>query len=420
MSPGEREGQPLRDCPSIVVLDRFAGAGLPPRGRLDRLAVQRGERLEQRLPLFRRRLGRDLQLHRFSLKEPACRDDDHHEWPVAPSSPVCCALVLAAPASAGSSAASWALPQIKLVTAHGLMGGKASGFRPDDALTAGDLGDLVAGLTGQEAPMAADPSAPVTIAQLDAQLVRALGLLPSARLFTAQVRAAGITPTRYFGTEVAARLIGLRVDHPAAQDALERGPSDVATRAEAAYSAAHILGFTGGEADWVAQQAAAFQLPALSGNQRADPPGRALARRLPVHLGRHERASAGSLRHRQARARRLRLLRLRLARLQAAGLPGRRDPRRDAEGPHDLRDERRGTPAKRIGIAKLQPADLLFFGSGGPKSKPADINHMGIYLGGGWFVQASRRASPSRRSPRPGTPSASPGLGARSPKPASA
>ena len=45
--------------------------------------------------------------------------------------------------------------------------------------------------------------------------------------------------------------------------------------------------------------------------------------------------------------------------------------------------------AKRIGIAKLQPADLLFFGSGGPKSKPADINHMGIYLGGGWFVQAS-------------------------------
>ena len=90
-----------------------------------------------------------------------------------------CALVLAAPASAGSSAASWALPQIKLVTAHGLMGGKASGFRPEDALTAGDLGDLVAGLTGQEAPMAADPSAPVTIAQLDAQLVaRARACLP--------------------------------------------------------------------------------------------------------------------------------------------------------------------------------------------------------------------------------------------------
>ena len=269
------------------------------------------------------------------------------------------------------------------------MGGKASGFRPDDALTAGDLGDLVAGLTGQEAPMAADPSTPVTIAQLDAQLVRALGLLPSARLFTAQVRAAGITPTRYFGTEVAARLIGLRVDHPAAQDALERGPSDVATRAEAAYSAAHILGFTGGEADWVAQQAAAFQLPVLSGQPARRPPGRALARRLPVHLGRHERASAGSLRDRQAGARRLRLLRLRLARLQAAGLHRRREPRRTLKGRTTYAMSGEVPRAKRIGIAKLQPADLLFFGSGGPKSKPADINHMGIYLGGGWFVQAS-------------------------------
>src|SRR3954454_3764982 len=181
----------------------------------------------------------------------------------------CCALVLAAPASAGPSAASWALPQIRIVAAHGLMGGKASGFRPDDPLTAGDLGDLVAGLTGKEAPMAADPSAPVTIAQLDAQLVRALGLLDAARLFTARVRAAGIVPPRNFGTEVAARMMGLRYDHPQAQDALELSATDVATRAEAAYSAAHILGFGGGEADWGKQQAAEFQLPALANTQRA-------------------------------------------------------------------------------------------------------------------------------------------------------
>ena len=44
--------------------------------------------------------------------------------------------------------------------------------------------------------MAADPTAPVTIAQLDAQLVSALGLLPSARFFTAQIRAAGHHPRR--------------------------------------------------------------------------------------------------------------------------------------------------------------------------------------------------------------------------------
>jgi cell wall-associated NlpC family hydrolase len=46
-------------------------------------------------------------------------------------------------------------------------------------------------------------------------------------------------------------------------------------------------------------------------------------------------------------------------------------------------------PAKRIPLAKLQPADVIFFGAAGPKSKPAQINHMGIYLGNGWFIQSS-------------------------------
>jgi cell wall-associated NlpC family hydrolase len=300
-----------------------------------------------------------------------------------------CALVLAAPASAGPSQTSWALPQIKLVTAHGLMGGTASGFRPDDPLTAGDLGDLVYGLTGQEAPMAADPFAPVTIAQLDAQLVRALGVLPSARLFTAQIRAAGITPTRYFGTEVTARLLGLRVDHPTAQDALELSANDVATRAEAAYSAARILGFTGGEADWVAEQAASFQLPLLSGNQRAI---------LQVALsfvgypyiwgGTSERPQDPFATGKQVPGGfDCSGFAWRVYKLQAytggetlgSTLKGRTTYAMSGEVPR----------AKRIGLAKLQPGDLLFFGSGGPRSTPAAINHMGIYLGGGWFVQAS-------------------------------
>ena len=143
------------------------------------------------------------------------------------------------------------------------MGGTLAAFRPNDPLTRGELDDLVAGLTGIEAPVGADPSAPVTIAQLDAQLVRALGLLPVARQFSAGVRAAGLVPSRYFGTEVAARLIGLRVNHPAGQDVLELGPDDAATRAEAAYSAARILAFAGREVDYVTKLGATFQLPAL-------------------------------------------------------------------------------------------------------------------------------------------------------------
>ena len=50
-----------------------------------------------------------------------------------------------------------------------------------------------------------------------------------------------------FGTEVVARLLGLRLNHPAAEDWLELLPGDHATRAEAAYSAAQILRFSGWE-----------------------------------------------------------------------------------------------------------------------------------------------------------------------------
>jgi cell wall-associated NlpC family hydrolase len=43
----------------------------------------------------------------------------------------------------------------------------------------------------------------------------------------------------------------------------------------------------------------------------------------------------------------------------------------------------------RIAPGEIQPGDVLFFGSRGPKSKPAQINHTGIYLGEGWFIHSS-------------------------------
>jgi cell wall-associated NlpC family hydrolase len=46
-------------------------------------------------------------------------------------------------------------------------------------------------------------------------------------------------------------------------------------------------------------------------------------------------------------------------------------------------------PAKRIGLAKLKPADVLFWGAHGPRSKPSEVDHTGIYLGNGWFIHSS-------------------------------
>jgi hypothetical protein len=302
---------------------------------------------------------------------------------------VALALVLASPAAAATT--SWAQPQIKVVTAHGLMGGKAAAFRPDDALTSGELSDLAAGLTGKTAPTALATSTPVTISQLDAQLVRALGLLPAARQFSGALRAAGLVPTRYFGTEVVARLLGLRVNHPAAQDALELGPDNVATRAEAAYSAARILGFTGGEADLVTRLAATFQ-PAP-----ATPLQRAVLQTALTLVG-YPYVWGGTSEVPQDPFGKGTLVPggfdcsgfvWRVYKLQpyagAASLPG------VLRGRTTYAMSGEVPPAQRIPFAKLQPADVVFFGAQGSKSKPAQIDHMGIYVGGGWFVHSSEQ-----------------------------
>jgi cell wall-associated NlpC family hydrolase len=45
--------------------------------------------------------------------------------------------------------------------------------------------------------------------------------------------------------------------------------------------------------------------------------------------------------------------------------------------------------SKRIGFDDLQPADVLFFGAKGTKSQPSQVDHTGIYIGNGWFIQSS-------------------------------
>jgi len=301
---------------------------------------------------------------------------------------VCAALglVFASPAAA---ARSWALPQIKLVTAKGLMGGTANGFRPDDPLSQGELGDLVAGLTGTEAPVAANPGAPATIGQLDAQLVRALGLLPAARQFSTGVRAAGLTPRTGFGTEVVARLLGLRVDHPAAQDGLELRATDPATRAEAAFSAARILAFGGWEADWVAKLAAGFQLPVVTGLQHdLLQTAISLVGYPYVWGGTSERTQDPFATGKQVPGgfdcsgfvwRVYKLQAYAGADALPATLKGRSTYAMSGEV----------KPAQRIPLAQLEPADLVFFGAHGRRSKPAEVDHTGIYLGNGWFIHSS-------------------------------
>ncbi|MGH2922044.1 MAG: hypothetical protein ACRDKU_08270, partial [Gaiellaceae bacterium] len=180
-------------------------------------------------------------------------------------------LLAPAPAEAAAPARSWAQAEIKLVVSQGLMAESVATFRPNAPLTQRALSELIAGLTDDEAQAPAptsQSSAQVTIAQLDAQLVRALGVGEEASSFYRAAAAAGTRPPARFGTEVVARLLGLRKNHEAPHDHLERLPSDPATRAEAAYSAAKILRFSGWELRQVEEAALTFELPALTPWQR--------------------------------------------------------------------------------------------------------------------------------------------------------
>ena len=298
------------------------------------------------------------------------------------------ALILA-PAATAAKDRSWAQEEIELVTSRGLLGGNAATFRPDDPLSQGDLADLAAGLTGREAPMLADPSTPATIAQLDAQLVRALGLADTARLFTAGVRAAGLTPPGRFGTEVVARLLGLRKNHDAENDGREILPDAPATRAEAAYSAAKILRFSGWEVEHVRGLGLAFSLPALAGLEQQ------VLQAAVQFIGYPYIWGGTSERPQELFGRRVN------GGFDCSGFVWRIFKLQQYPGAEALADVIKGRTTykmsaevakkQRIALAAVQPGDLLFFGPAGKRSKPSQITHMGVYLGGGWFIQASEQ-----------------------------
>jgi cell wall-associated NlpC family hydrolase len=347
------------------------------------------------------------------------------------------AVCTGAAAGSGKSLPNWAAPQIATVVAHKLMGAKSvRKFRPNAALTHQTLSDLAAGLKqelGSPAPPSdsgsgstgtttttndtttttgttdtttdttttggttttpgvPDPAAHETMAQLDRALVQATGLRKAAKQFLQGARDAGLTVPGRFGTEVVARLLGLRINHPAAQDYLELRPQDPATRAEAAYSAAQILSFGLFADSWQIAQvkslAATFALPQLNDWQRQILTVAFSKIGMPyiwggtsdnqeVDFGVTARGGydcSGFV--------------WRVYKLQsyadegtlASTIEGRTTYTMSVEVPR----------SQRISFKKLQPADVIFFGTKGAKSRHgSQIFHTAIYAGNGWFIQSS-------------------------------
>jgi cell wall-associated NlpC family hydrolase len=302
-----------------------------------------------------------------------------------------CALAAALAPAASAQAATkgnWDRAQQREVARAGVMPKLSGGFHGEQGLTAAQLQtalNAIAKRSGGDAkPVSVPAGVAPTIASFHRLLVKQLGLADLARDVQAEAQRAGLEPPSRFGTEVVARQLGLRFDHPSGDDRLELYPTDTITRAEAAWSLARVLRM-GYETSYARQVLGKFDLPAYTDAQRTA---------------------------------------LRVA-VSKIGMPyvwgGETDGRSTQYGPqaHGGYDcsgfvwrvfKLSGNPAgeriggrttwqmageiarkQRIRFGDVKPADLLFFGTAsfGGKPTPSGITHVGIALSPDFMIHSS-------------------------------
>jgi cell wall-associated NlpC family hydrolase len=234
---------------------------------------------------------------------------------------------------------------------------------------------------------AASPAATVTLQDFDHVLVNTLGLSDASAAVLGELRRAGLDPPARAGWETIARLVGLRLNHPAEQDSLELLPTQPVTRAEAAYSVARALTFDQGAHDRVEQAAQSFRLPDLTDWQRRILKTAVSYVGYPYVWGGTNPGpetfegvtSVGGFDCSGFVWRVYRLTPYPNEGRLAATLAGRTTFQMAAEATAGMKIRK---------VENLEPGDVLLFGSG-PASKPAQVDHAAIYLGNGWLVQSS-------------------------------
>jgi len=281
------------------------------------------------------------------------------------------ALTLAAPASAhAASLGGWNQSEQREVAAAGLLprlqDGRFHGERP---LTGAQLSTALG-----EQPAAAART--VSVTSFDARLVRHLGLADVAAHVQDVARGAGLHPPRTFGTEVVARFLGLRTNHPAGDETLELYPWEPITRAEAAHSLAVVLD----DGDWAAENAraqlTAFELPRYDARTRAKLALAASKIGMPyVWGGETDGVSPG-----QAHGG-----------YDCSGFVWRVFTPAAIGGRTAAQMAGQIKKSERIRFEDVRPGDLLFFGSAHFNSKATEksIVHVGIALSQHWMIHSS-------------------------------
>lgn len=306
------------------------------------------------------------------------------------------AALLPAAAQARVTLANWDVSQQRQVVRAGLMsnlhgadfGGAARlpGAEADRALAA--LARLaerdVVSANGQAAvlPAVHAGSGLVSVTAFDRLVVDQLGLGDVAAHVQRATAAVGLRPPSYYGTEVVARFLGLRYDHPAGTDQLELFPWDPITRAEAAWSLARVMSDGSWSIASARQTLMTYALPPMTADQLT-------ALRIAVARIGYPYVYAGTtdttvdgLAHGGFDCSGF-VWRV----FKVSGLPwgshigGRTAAQMAQEIPH--RD--------RLRYDQLRPGDLLFFGSAHFNSTASEANviHAGIYLGDNWVIHSS-------------------------------
>jgi cell wall-associated NlpC family hydrolase len=225
----------------------------------------------------------------------------------------------------------------------------------------------------------------VSVATFDRLMVAQLGAADVAAAVQHEAWRAGLLPPATFGTEVVARFLGLRTNHPFPQEELELYPTDAITRAEAAHSFAVALSLGAGAAEWARETFARFALP------RYDVAQKRVLRQAVAKIGMPyiwggETDGAGTWFGGQEHGGYdcsgfvWRVFKL-------SGLPYGRQIRGRTAAAQSAEIRR---PA-RIRLADVQPADLLFFGPGRfwQKATEGRITHEGIALSTDFMIHAS-------------------------------
>lgn len=315
---------------------------------------------------------------------------------------------LPAQASGASASGGWDAAQQRQVLVAGLMEASGGSFDGAGQLSAPQANAAMAALatrleaqmsqqavsaqpgSGEEpvaagvpaVPVAHATQSPVTVVGFDHMLVEELGLGDVAAHVQATAAAAGLHPPAYFGSEVVARLLELRYEHPVGAQRLDLFPNDPITRADAAWSLATAMNTSTWAISSAHEALSAFELPQLRSAQRQALQIAVSRIGYPYVWGGTTDSTADGLEHGgfdcSGFAWRV---------FKVSGLPWGRaiHGRTAAEQAGEI------PVSQRLSIGQLAPGDLLFFGSAHFNSKATERNivHEGIYLGDNWVIHSS-------------------------------